>query len=256
MKTTWVTALAHDVDLTQRTLGELQRYGLAPEGHFWVDDLPSLAWLEVRKKMEEQRPGLWLILTGATSLAEPNLRYGLSVLTLALMAHLETLPIAFLSPATETLAPETAPPLLANALFLSSATPAWQAKLVGLANQPAKSVRQYHLDLHGGRDVGQWFEVGSIAETWQGALFAVAGAEIDFHAVGPRGKLPERSTLSYPQKGLKLEANGVEHSGWALRNAMAPSESYFIRVRGEPSSLIFGPYPEEDANDFFVLRLK
>lgn len=98
--------------------------------------------------------------------------------------------------------------------------------------------------------------MGPTTGTWQGALFGVAGAEIDFHAVGPRGKPPERTTLSYPQKGLRLEANGVEHTAWALRNPVAVEESYFVRVRGEPRFLVFGPYPEADVTELFTLGLK
>ncbi len=257
MKSAWVTVLEREPDLAQQALAELHRYGLASEGHFWIDDLPSLAWLGVLEKMKEQPPPLWVILAGAKTLTEPNLHYGLSLLSLAVRTHLGALPIAVLGGKGEAPAPQMAPPLLKNALFLALDSPAWQAKLVGLANRPmAADQSDYYLDMYGDRQVGQWFEVGPASERWQGALFAVAGAEIDFHGVGPRGKLPERSTISYSQKGLKLDVNGVDHTAWALRNELSPADSYFVRVRGEPSSVIFGPYPEDDASNFFVQALK
>lgn len=256
MKNAWMTALAQEAALGHQVLVELNRYGFAAEGHFWVDDLPSMAWMGVLEKMQEQRPALWVILANTKTLAEPNLRYGISALRLAVSAHLGPLPTAVLSGPQETLTVEMAPPVLGSALYLSVATPTWQAKLVGLANRPAAADRaEYRLDVYGDRQIGQWFEVGPTTGTWQGALFGVAGAEIDFHAVGPPGKPPERTTLSYPQKGLRLEANGVEHTAWALRNPVAVEESYFVRVRGEPRFLVFGPYPEADVTELFTLGL-
>jgi hypothetical protein len=257
MKSTWVTALEQEPGLAQKTVAELRRFGLASEGHFWIDDLASMAWVGVLEKMKEERPSLWVILASDKALAEPNIRYGLSLLSLAVKTHLESLPIVVLGAAGEAPAAQAAPPLLKNALYLAIDSPAWQAKLVALANLPAAAGQtDYYLDAYGSRELGQWFEVGPSSEQWQGALFAVAGAEINFHAVGPRGKLPERSTISYSQKGLKLEVNGVEYTGWALRNELSPADSYFVRVQGEPGSLVFGAYPEGDASDFFVQALK
>jgi|SRR5215475_93949 len=257
MKSALVTALAHEGELGQQTMAELKRYGLSPQGHFWVDDLPKFAWLDVLRAMKEQPPALWTILASVKTLAEPNLRYGLSLLTLTARTHLGPLPTVILSNATESLTPDMGPAVLGNASYLSLATPAWQAKLVALANSRPRAVAsEYYFDVHGHPTAGQWFEVGPTTETWKGALFAAAGAEIDFQAVGLRGKLPERATVSEQQKGLKLDANGVEHTAWALRNPIEPGESHFIRVRGEPSSLLFGSYPEGDSSDFFTLKLK
>jgi hypothetical protein len=257
MKTVWVTAFTREGDLTQQTMAELQGYGLAAEGHFWIDDPKSLAWMPVREEMEKKRPALWLILASSKVLAEPNLRYGLSILSLAARAHLGSIPTAFLSASGESLTTENLPAVLSDSVRLSPETPAWQAKLVALANRQASAATpDYYFDVFGDRQVGQWFEVGPVSDGWNGALLAVAGADIDFHAVGLRGKLPERCTLSYEQKGLKLDASGIEHTGWAVRNTIAVTESYFLRVRGEPSSILFGSYPEGDAAEFFSLRLK
>ena len=256
MKSAWLTVLESEPGPAQQVLGELHQYGLAREGHLWTDDLPGMAWLGVLEKMKEQ-PRLWVILASAETLAEPNLRYGLSLLSLAIRTHLGSLPIAILGAASEGLSAPMAPPLLKNALFLALDSPAWQAKLITLVNRPAAAGQSdYYLDVYGDRQVGQWFEVRPTSEPWQGALVAVAGAEINFHGVGPRRKRPERSTVSYAQKGLKLDVNGVEHTAWALRNELSPGDSYFVRVQGEPSSLIFGPYAEADAGEFFVQGLK
>ena len=174
--------------LAQQALAELPTATVwPPRVIFWIDDLPSLARLGVLEKMKEQPPPLWVILAGAKTLTEPNWRCRIvAAKPLAVRTHLGALPIAVFGGKGEAPAPQMAPPLLKNALFLALDSPAWQAKIVGLANRPSgRRPADYYLDVYGDRQVGQWFEVGPASERWQGALFAVAGAEIDFHGVGP-----------------------------------------------------------------------
>jgi hypothetical protein len=165
MKSAWVTILERESRLAQQAMAELNRYGLGSEGHYWIDDLSSLAWLGALEKMKEQRPALWVILATAQTLMEPNLRYGLSLLSLAVRTHLGPLPIAILGGASDKLEAPMAPPLLKKALYLAVDSPAWQAKLVGMANRPtAADELGYYLDVYGDPQVGQWFEVGPTGE--------------------------------------------------------------------------------------------
>ena len=45
MKSAWFTVLEREAGLGQQVLAELHRYGLASEGHLWIDDLaPWHGW--------------------------------------------------------------------------------------------------------------------------------------------------------------------------------------------------------------------
>ena len=86
-------------------------------------------------------------------------------------------------------------------------------------------------------------------------MFGVSGAEIKAHGVGPSGKLPQKAVLEYPMEGLKLDAGEKEYAAWAVKNRLDNASSYFLKVEGEPKSILFGQLPEADAADAFVLNL-
>ena len=131
------------------------------------------------------------------------------------------------------------------------------AKLVARVHKPAKPLSsEYHMDVYGNEQIGQWFEVRPAKSAWPGAMFGVAGAEIAFHAVGPTGSLPSKTTLNYPMQGLKLEMGDKEYTAWAAQNELNAETSYFVKVAGFPESIVFGPFSTEEAADVFVVRLK
>ncbi|MBM4133857.1 MAG: hypothetical protein FJ245_08835 [Nitrospira sp.] len=258
MKTVWVTALAKDEARVQQVMGQLKTYGLAPNGHFWIDNLEKMAWMGARDEMKNSKASLWLVLASEKELAQPSIRYGLSLMALSIYAANGTgFPVVFLFSGKESVAPATLPTPLRGATVLSDATPAWQAKLVAQVNKPQAPVSQdYRLDVYGDPNLGQWFEVGPAQGAWTGALFGVAGAEITFHAVGAKGKLPERTVLEYEQKGFELALGGKKFVAWAVKNMVDESQSYFIRVKGQPSSLLFSQYAEGQEADVFALQLQ
>jgi hypothetical protein len=131
-------------------------------------------------------------------------------------------------------------------------------KLVARAHtQPgAPAAPDYRLDVYGHEHIGQWFEVGPRSGSWNGAMFAVCGAEILIHAVGPGGKLPEKSVLNFPTRDMKLELKGNEYTAWAVLNPIDAETSYFVKVEGTPDAVLFGPNSEEENAELFVLSLK
>jgi len=111
---------------------------------------------------------------------------------------------------------------------LPLADPTMPAKLVAKVHAPPKEVlSEYRLDVYGNPQIGQWFEVGSAQTNWPGAMFGVEGAEINFHAVGPKGSLPSQTVLQFAQKGLKMSLGGKEYIAWAVQNELNPQVSYF-----------------------------
>ncbi|MGH7987390.1 MAG: hypothetical protein ACREQX_14015 [Candidatus Binataceae bacterium] len=258
MKTVWLTALEKTEQPVQMVAARLARYGLKVDGHLWTDDLANFAWIAARDEVVRARAAIWLILTGEGGLQSDSVRYGLSLFALALRAQAEISPATVLiSSGARTISAVELPTPLAGAAIITTDTPSWEAKLVALANlRPAAAVAEYRLDAYGDQRIGQWFELGPRDESWNGALFGVAGGAINLHAAGGRGKIPDRTVLNFPQMGLRLTMGAKEFCAWAVRNQLGPNDSYFVRVEGSPDAILFGPYAEADAAELFVHRLK
>jgi len=112
------------------------------------------------------------------------------------------------------------------------------------------------LDIYAIPQLGQWFEVGPFGSSWNGAMFGVCGAEIDAHGVGPAGKLPDKSVLEYPMQGLKLAMGEKEYVAWAVQNQLDSGSSYYVRIKGEPKAILFGPLAEGDDAEVYILNLQ
>jgi hypothetical protein len=257
MKTVWMTSLVSSEDQVKKVFSQLKTYGLEVKGHFWEDNLEKIAWMNVREELLKPEVALWLILASKENLLNPSIRYGLALLTITLQAKRGlSFPLFILTPG-ESPSPATLPTPLKGADFLSLTDPVLAAKLVSKVHAPLKPiVSEYRLDIYGTSQIGQWFEIGPGNGTWPGAMFGATGAEITFHAVGPKGSLPSQSILNYPLKGLKLTLGEKEYTAWAVQNEMNPQTSYFAKIQGFPSSILFGSYAREDAGEVYVVELK
>jgi len=257
MKTLWLTSIPHAEDKVKDFMSRMKAYGLQVLGHFWEDNLEKMAWVGPREEILKPEVALWAVWATAEQLKTPSIRYGLSLLAMTVQAKRGlSFPISFLLEGKEALAAESLPTPLKGADLLPSSDPAMPAKLVARVHAPVKEIpAEYRLDVYGTPQIGQWFEAGPAKDTWPGAIFGVAGAEITFHAVGPGGSLPSQSTLDYPLKGLKLIWGEVEYTAWAARNRLDPGTSYFVQVKGSPASLLFGPYSPDAEAELYALKL-
>ena len=254
MKKIWITALEQsDQAAVQALMGQLKPLGLGAAGHFWTDDLAHFAWAGPGEELAHPDTGAWVILGSASTLARPAIRQGLALLALDIQSRKGPgFPIFLLGGPFPDL-----PGPLGDAQVLPPAASNLGVKLVAAAHRPLPAdARDYRLALHVPTGLGLWFEVGPAAgRTWRGALFGLSDGSIDLHAVGPQGHLPQRTVLEYPMKGLELEAGGVRHTAWAVRNVLEAGQSYFLRVKDPGGSIVFGALPEEDQADLFRLQL-
>lgn len=257
MKNIWISSLAHDEEKVQKTMAMLKTYALEVNGHFWEDDLKKMAWFGARNELIKEETALWIILSNDKDLSAGTVRYGLSMLALSVQAvRGHGFPIILLHegeiPATETL-----PTPFQGAEILAADSAAAGAKIVTAVNMPQKKVAvEYRLDIYAMPKLGQWFEAGPVDGSWPGAMFGVCGGEIDAHGVGPAGKLPEKAVLEYPLKGLKLNLGEKAYTAWAVKNRLDDASSYYVRVQGEPESILLGPPAESDDAEVYVLRLQ
>lgn len=258
MKTVWLTSLIESEEKVKSLIAQLKTYGMEVKGHFWEDEISKMAWAKPREELIKPDVLLWLILASGEKLKTPSVRYGLSLLCLALQSQKGiSFPVVILLTEGEIPPAETLPTPLKGSDLMLQADPAMAAKLVVKINTPAKEIpAEYRLDTYGNPHIGQWIEVGPCTGPWHGGIFGVSGAEIAFHAVGPKGSLPTQSTLHYPLKGLRLNLAGKDYTAWAVQNEIASDASYFVKIDGFPDSILFGPYSTEEEAEVYVVQLK
>jgi len=257
-KKVWVTSLSKDQEQVTALLHLIKKYGLAQDGHFWVDDLKNMAWQSALAPLTQKDTGLWIICADKQALETESVRYGLSLLCLGLQAARGLgFPVMILSPDAP-LDPEDLPTPFKGADLLPLTAPTLGAKITARANTPVAPMDPgYRMDIHANPGFGIWFELGpGKKETWNGVLAGGLASEINAHGVGPAGSLPQKTVLEYQMQGLKLALGGDEYTAWAVQNRIGPDQSYYVRFTDMPGRLIFGPLPgDEDEGEFHLLTL-
>ncbi len=259
MKKIWLTSLVSSEEEVKTIMAQLKTYGLEAGGHFWEDDLEKVSWIKAGDAVADEQNALWAIIGSDQELRNPSLRYGLALLTITVQAKRGLdFPIIILQNGGEPILPDSLPTPMRGVEILSASGTAWGAKFVAKAHSPSgKTISpDYRLDLYGNEQIGQWFEVGPREGCWPGGMFAVTGAEIVFHGVGPKGKLPDKAVLNYPLEGMKLNLGEQEYIAWAVQNELDSGSSYFVKVKGFPETILFGPYSSAEDADVFVVELK
>ena len=259
-KSVWITVLEKEKneEAARKLYQTVSTYGLAPAGHFWQDNLEQMAWAGALEELVKNEVALWIILGSAEALGIETVRYGLSLLTVGVHSQRgHGFPI-ILALTEGDVSFESLPTPL-KGLEVQPATGATLgAKIAAKANMPVPKVEaEYRLDVYGVQGLGQWFEVGPApGHTWSGVMFGTCGGEITAHGIGPAHKLPERSTLEYPMIGLKLKLGNLEYTANAVKNQLPETDSYYLRIKDYPSSILFGPMSEEDDAEVYVVGLK
>lgn len=258
-KVVWISVLNKEKnEANARKLYQaVSKYGLNAAGHFWQDDNFNMAWSASREDLVRQETSLWVIMGDADDFASETIRYGLSLLAVGVHAQKGLgFPILIVLTGGE-LNAETLPTQLKGADVIGLDNPSVGPKIVAKANTPVKKLEtEYQADIYGLKGLGQWFEVGPAkGREWNGVMFGVDEGEITAHGVGPSNKLPERSVVEYPMKGLKLQLGDTEFTAWAVKNRLKDDESYYVRVNHFPKNIIFGPMSEGDDAEVFVVNL-
>ncbi len=258
MKTLWLTSMSSAADPPKLFGAQMKNYGLDVQGHFWTDDLPKFAWMAARDELINSKTLLWAILASDEELLAPDNHYGLSALTITVQAQRGlNFPIVILQSGGKPISSEQLSTPLQDAIVIPFTESGLGPKIVAKAHTPTKPIAaEYAIDIIANEQIGQWFELRPARAKWPGVMFGVAGADISFHAVGSKGQLPDKTVLNYPMQGLKLEMGEKEYIAWATQNELDGDTSYYVRVDGNPDSIIFGPYTENEAADVFAVKLK
>ena len=256
MKQVWVTSLDQDPAVVGTLLATIRRYGLAADGHFWIDDLPKIAWKGPLNRIADLAVAVWIIV-GSSGAIPASVGFGLTLLALSAAGQRERGPVIVWLDRTGSLTAAQLPTPLQSAMILPLTVPTLGAKLVAAANTPpvAPEPAPYRLAVHAHEGYGTWLEVGPTTASWAGSLVGVAPeGRIVFQGVGPAGQLPQKAVLAYPEQGLQLRLGETEYSAWAVRNLLTAADSQYVKIDGATGSLVFGPYSSDDDAEVFVLR--
>lgn len=259
-KKVWVTWMpaGEAAGRPDQVLGRLQTYGLQVGGAPWIDELEKMAWYDLGTTLlEGKNADLWLIAATEADLKSQRKRYALSLIA-AMVREGRGAGFPVFCLGLDGLPEAGAMPMLTRDFRLLTAKDAdWPVKIATAFVKKAQATPwDFRFNATGHPFIGQWFEVGPQDETWQGAMFGVSGeGKITHHLVGPKGRLPEKSVVAYPAAGIKAEVGGVEYTAWSVQNQIGPEDSYYIKVEGFPSTVLFGGHPGTDQAEVRVLGL-
>jgi hypothetical protein len=258
MKKVWLTSVGSGEETVKGIMKQFKTYGLEVDGHFWNNDLKGIAWMAPRDNLIDPAVAIWLILGSAEELLASDNLYGLSLLTIAVQAQRgHHFPIMILQTQGQLIEPDQLSTPLKGANVMMTSDTGLGAKIVAKVHTaPTPISPEYHLDIYANEKIGQWFEILPVSSSWPGVMFGVSDGEIAFHAVGPKGQLPTKTVLNFPMQGLKLQMGEKDYLAWATQNELDRETSYFVKVDGNPASIIFGPYSTDEAADVFVVKLK
>jgi hypothetical protein len=255
-KTVYISVLEKEEEKGRQIFQAVTNYGLQAAGHFWSDNLAEMDWAGPIPEMSADEVGVWVVIGSVKTFQAESIRIGLSLLALAVQAKKGLKFPIILCPDDGDLDKESLPTPLSDADVITSAA-ALGPKLAAKANIPVPPVDlEYHLDLHPIPKLGLWYEIGpGPGRSWKGAMLGVDAGEINAHGVGPRGQVPERSVLNYAMQGVKLNLGETEFTAWAVQNELDDGTSYYCRIHENPTSLLFGPAPEEEEVELYTLKL-
>ncbi|MDY6903507.1 MAG: hypothetical protein SWH61_02370 [Thermodesulfobacteriota bacterium] len=255
-KSVWITMIKKDETQARAIYTTVAKYGLGVEGHFWKDDLENMEWSGAVPEIVKSQTGLWLIVGDAEDFS-PSVLQGLSLTALTVLAQKGgQIPVMVLADDPDAVT-ALLPAPLAMAQVFAPDNPALGAKMTAKANLPLKTVASdYRLNIYALPRVGLWLEAGPAAGDWNGIIVGAAGAGIDALGVGPAGDIPQHSTLEYPLRDMKLSLGDREFTAWAVRNNLTQNDAVYVKIKGNPEALIFGPFdPDAEALDVYTLPL-
>ena len=260
-KCAWLIAWGEGVDpAAQLVAAAARQYGLAVKGQHWPEK-EKQGWLASAKEAADANAAVILLVVPHAVYAQTENRRALALFRLLLQSLLgrQVDGVVLLQGA----APSDPPTALTGVGVLDdwmAVGPAdkWVARAVARAHAPSKSALPVRLTAYAEERLGVWLELRpNTTKTLEGFIAGVsgAGADITFHAVGPSGRLPDRSVNEYELRGVKFDTLGWSFNAWGLQNSIAPEQSYFMRLEGEPDVLAFGELPGGEILELDFVRL-
>jgi hypothetical protein len=220
----------------------LRASGFATATVLWKEVAAQRGWMQLVPILNDPAVQAW-IFSGHPADFDDELLGRISMLTLALTRPAPPVTACVLTGSGE----EPALPDVLGHLKIFHGNSPFAAKLAAARMKPPPSLpRPFHVAAHLDSLTGQWLELGPLTDgCWTGFMAGVVEAELVAFGIGPRGVLPQKSTLNYPQCGIQGDWGGYPFSACAARNELGADQACYIRVEGCPRVLFITDYPDD-----------
>lgn len=255
-KKVWITMLSDDPVKAKEINAQLLEYAIKPQGHFFKDDLEKMEWSTCIGEILNKDTGLWLICGKKEDLLKESILKGLSLTALAVQyIKGEKFPIIIVSDID--MEKESLPFAFQNAIILPFESGSIGVKAAAKVNiSPKPSKRDFRLNIIPIQGSGIWIEVGPKKQGWKGILAGVLKPEkVDALGVGEKEKIPDKSVLEYPVRGMEIEINQREFYAWGAKNIITETDSAFFRIGKNSSSIIFGDFNDGEDQSVYIIDL-
>ena len=233
---------------------QLRSVGFATGSIGWKEiDMQRNGWIQLLPVLEDPAVLAWVI-AGEPDDFTPAIRSQIALLTLA-MRREKPLLVALRLQSEGAFV--DVPPALAQVLLFKPAD-AFAAKLMALRVRPRPApelpfVCLPHLDPL----LGLWLEVSPpLGARQEDFMIGVFGGEISAFGVGPSGVVPEKSSLHYPQLGIRGDIGGREFFACAAKNALGEGVSCYLRLEGFPEGVFLTRYEAMEAQEGLLYALE
>ena len=223
---------------------ELRSVGFATFSVTWRElDAQQNGWIQLLPPLNDQTVNAWVIVGKPDDFTD-EIRSKIAMLTLALDRKKPPLTIFSLTEDGEI---QDVPQMLEHVQIFGK-NKKYAAKLIAKRSQlPEFPERPFHIKSHLNPLIGAWLEIGPPENsTWSGFMAGVTSAEVVAFGVGPRGILPNTSSLQFPRLGIQGTLGEKDFSACAAKNELTSEISCYMRLDGCPGLVFCAEYLEDD----------
>ena len=257
----WIIGIGEVEPAAQLVARQLKPYGVTIKGQKWPSG-EKQPWLSSAQEAAGAGAHVVIVVASTENYNDKDRRRELSLFRIMLQTLLKQ-PVAgfviLIDPAKPL---ESTPPFFGTNVLndwevVSGTT--WPAKVVARLHVPQKLNWPIRLEIFAQEKLGVWLSVnpqpGSITH---GCVVGVSGnnADINFHAVGPAGRLPERSVNEYELKGIEFDIDTEHFKAWGVQNTLGPDDAYYVRLENEPDIIAVGGLPSGEIVDLNLLHFR
>jgi hypothetical protein len=199
-------------------------------------------WTQLLPVLEEPAVQVW-VLTGTAEDFTAEVLSRMALLTMALRRPNPPVTACVLSGGGL----EPAFPDVLGHVRVFSGAASFAARLAAIRFKPPCLARpDFHVDVHVDPLLGLWIETGpEQGAVWQGFMAGALDAEVTAFGVGPRGTVPHKTRLEYPQCGIKGDWGGSPFTACAAKNVIGGDTACYMRVEGAPRAVFVTAHPDD-----------
>jgi hypothetical protein len=257
----WIVGIGEVDPVAQLVAAQLKPYGLTIKGQKWPVG-EKQPWLASAQEAAGAGGQVVIVVASTADFNNQDIRRELALFRIMLQTFLKQPVSGFIiltDPTNHTVSTPSnfGMNILEDWEVVSGTT--WPAKVIARLHAPRKLNWPFKVNMFAQEKLGVWLSINpKPGSSMHGCMLGVSGnnADISFHAVGPDGRLPERSVNEYELKGIEFDFDDKHFKAWALQNTLSSEDAYYVRLEGEPDVIAVGELPGGEIGDLKLLYLK